>query len=179
MDATGLREKLDGDNVLFVPAGENDRDVACDMIAGLDSDDISIIYISVSKPAMTRKEELADRGIDDDRVFFIDGSKSEDKVRQKNVVYVNPANLTDLSISLMQAVESLNEKRSVVVLLDAIESLGLYNDTQTYQQFIHVMCSKLRQHGVPVLLIGTRDSIDEQMQSLITQFTDDTFDPGG
>lgn len=172
-----LRDAMNDDKVVFLTVEEGDTDTASHVLSEMAGMEDQIVFVTVSKPAMTRKEDLDADGVADDNVFFIDGSKVEDgRVREENVVFVDPANLTDLSISLTQAVEQLTENGPVVLLLDAITALGLYSDEQDFKQFIHVLCNKMRQHGVPVLLIGTDEALDDEMESLVSQFADSTYD---
>lgn len=81
MDAESLHQAMEGNNIMFVPTGETSRDVGASMIEGVSDEGTHIVYISVSKPALTRKQELKERGIDDENIFFIDGSKTDDKKR--------------------------------------------------------------------------------------------------
>lgn len=175
MDTGALSDAMDSGNVVFLSVGEDD--VASDVAGDLASDDRTVIFISVSKPAMTRKKELVAQGVSDENVFFIDGSGSDEgAVRQENVAFVNPANLTELSIALNQAVETMSLQGPVVVMLDALESLGMYSDEQIFRRFIHVLCNKMRAYGAAVVLIGTADSIDPGLRSLLNQFADKTVD---
>lgn len=175
MDVDRLRKAMDGNRIVFL-SGDESIDIGSDALSGLATGDEKVVCISVAKSAVERKEQLEELGVADENVFFIDGSKTDDEVRAENIVFVNPSNLTDLSISLTHAIETLTPQGPVIVMLDTIEALGLYSDEKEFRRFIHAFCNKMRQHEVPVLLIGSGETLDGEMRSLIEQFTDETVE---
>jgi len=176
MDVGRIEGAMKGDRIVFLSADQG-SDIGSDTLSGLATGDETVICISVTKSAMERKQELADLGVADENVFFIDGSTVEDdEVREQNVVFVNPSNLTGLSIALTNAVDTLRQEGPIVVMLDTIEALGLYSDEESFRRFIHAFCTKMRQYGVPVLLLGAGAALDEEMRSLVQQFADVTVE---
>lgn len=178
MDMAKIREELDDDRIMYLRAHEDSTaDLAADVLAGLARQGDRVVFLSTAKPAMTRQEDLREQDITDDNVFFIDGSNiDDDQVRQENMVFVNPKNLTHLSISMNEAVEQLSGDGPVIVVIDALTSLSMYHEEKPLRQFLHTFCAKMRGKEAPAIIISIEDSISERLDASIAQFADRTLD---
>lgn len=171
-----LRKTLQDDRVVFLRAGPDEEDTADDILADLAGSGDRVVFITTSKPAMSRKDELEDAGIADDTVFFIDGSGSEDdQVRAENIVFVNPRNLTQLSISMTEAVDQLGAEGPVYMVLDSLATLLMYHDDKQLKRFLHLFCTKMRAREVSTVLISVEDTVDETVAATAAQFADTTL----
>jgi hypothetical protein len=95
-------------------------------------------------------------------VLFIDmisRTSSGRPERRGNCVFTNaPTNLTDVAMMLSQALIAY-QKRGVVVILDDINSLAIYNPTPTVIKFVRFAIMRSRELGASALLMysSTKD----------------------
>jgi len=79
----------------------------------LSNEDLSGVYVAVDKPYESLTNDLENQNIETSDIFFLDAiskdqgiNKTNNPKDQQNVVFLeSPQNLTDLSISLAEAVK--------------------------------------------------------------------------
>ena len=118
----------------------------------IDKENIPGVYVTLNKPFETMKGIFKKQKIDTDMILFIDavtktaGGKTE---KTDNCLFIgSPDNLSDISISMDQAVRSLPSKEKFV-FFDSLSTLLLYNNTATVAKFIHFLayvCSVPKAH---------------------------------
>lgn len=141
----------------------------------IEDHDLPGVYVTVNKPYGTITNLLEDNDIDTSRIFFIDAISedlNEDPVRKENVMFVDsPQNLTDISIVLTEAVESMPDEEKFV-FFDSMSVLTIYNNTDTVTKFAHYLTGKMRQWNVAGVIISVEDEMNDELISHLTQFCD-------
>jgi KaiC/GvpD/RAD55 family RecA-like ATPase len=134
------------------------------------------IYVTVNKPYTTLREDFRRKGIDMERLFFIDavtkmvGGAS---APSKNFIAIeSPQFLTEMSIAISQAMSAL-PKGDRFLILDSVSSMLIYNSAGTVARFMHFLSGKLREWGVRGVFMAV-DTDVETLLPYITQFVDKT-----
>ena len=137
------------------------------------------VYVTVNKPALTIIENCKKENIDHETIIFIDGvSKiSETNIVRKNkILYLdNPENLTDLGISVNEAITSL-PKNEKFILFDSINTLLVYNDEESVIRFAHFLISRMREWDVKGIIFTLEKSMKTSVFGQISQFCDNVVD---
>lgn len=140
---------------------------------------LSGIYVTVNKPYTTITNLLNEKNIDPSRIFFIDAiSKDRDTEidEQDNVMFVeSPQNLTDISIVLTEAVETMPDTEKFV-FFDSMSILTIYNDNKTVTKFAHYLTGKMRKWNVAGVIISVEDEMNDELISHLTQFCDNVIE---
>lgn len=170
-----LEEK---DIVLVTAPSEKVDEVNKKIIHHINSKDAKAVYLTVAKPYSTITNVLEEEGIDTEDMFFIDcitKTTSDAPERAENCVFLRPQALTDISIALSQAVESLPENGERFLVFDTLSTLMLYNDKDTVGKFAHSIVNKIRDWGIKSVMLTLEDEADEEVTAQITQFCDETI----
>ena len=137
------------------------------------------VYVTVAKPYNTIMNILNKNGIKTDRIFFIDCvtslSTSESLLRAGNCVFCQPQALTNISIALTSAIESLPKDNDKLLILDTLSTLMLYNEAGTVTRFAHVLTGKLRASGVKSVILTLEEETDKKIIAQLGQFCDKTI----
>jgi KaiC/GvpD/RAD55 family RecA-like ATPase len=135
------------------------------------------IYITVNRPYRSIKTLFEDNNINPESMFIIDiitktvGGKEEDI---SNCIFLDsPANLTDLTISLHQAVEMFGDKEKFI-FLDSLSTLLIYNKSSTISKFAHFLTGRMRLWNCYGVIISIERETDSKLISQLTQFCDAT-----
>ena len=135
--------------------------------------------MTVSKPYNTIINILNKSGIKTDRIFFIDCitslSTSSSVMRAGNCVFCQPQALTNISIALTNAIESLPKDNDKLLILDTLSTLMLYNEAGTVTRFAHVLTGKLRAWGVKSIILTLEEETDKKIIAQLGQFCDKTI----
>lgn len=133
------------------------------------------LYVTVNKPYKTIEKLLDERELDSSRIFFIDAitKKERDETRDaNNVVFIeSPQRLTDLSIAIKEAVESMPDKEKFL-FFDSISMLTTYSDSTTVAKFAHYLTTNIREWDIAGVIISVSDTDDDEVVSRLTQFCD-------
>ena len=137
------------------------------------------VYVTVAKPYNTIMNILNKNGIKTERIFFIDCvtslSTSSSVMRAGNCVFCQPQALTNISIALTNAIESLPKDNDKLLILDTLSTLMLYNETGTVTRFAHVLTGKLRASGVKSVILTLEEETDKKIIAQLGQFCDKTI----
>ena len=137
------------------------------------------IYITVNRPYGTLKELLRDRGIDTAKLFFIDAisqTVTQPKLVNHHVIYLpNPQSLTDMSLAMNAAAESIPGKTRFL-FMDSLSTLLIYNETQTVAKFAHFLTVKMRSLNIKGVFIALRQMLDEELIFEVAQYCDKVID---
>jgi len=132
------------------------------------------IYITINRPYQNLIEMFSRKGIDTDKIFFIDaitkvtGGKEVDV---KNCVFLDsPTNLTDIAIAMRQAVNFMEGEKFIFV--DAISTLLIYNNDQSVIKFAHFIIGRIRDWKAEGIIISILKDMDEKLKSQLTEFCD-------
>jgi KaiC/GvpD/RAD55 family RecA-like ATPase len=136
------------------------------------------IYITVNRPYRSIKALFEENNISPESMFIIDiitkavGGKEEDA---SNCIFLDsPANLTDLTIALHQAVELFGDKEKFI-FLDSLSTLLIYNKVSTISKFAHFLTGKIRLWKCYGVIISIERETDVELISQLNQFCDATI----
>lgn len=134
------------------------------------------VYVTVAKPYQTMLNILGKNKIKTDKIFFIDCitpvSAGGGMQRVGNCVFCQPQALTNISISLTTAMQSLPKDSERVLILDTVSTLMLYNETGTVARFVHSLTTKIRQWKVRSVILTLEEETDKKVLSQLSQFVD-------
>lgn len=134
------------------------------------------VYVTVAKPYQTMLNILEKNKIKTDKIFFIDCitpvSAGGGMQRVGNCVFCQPQSLTNISITLTAALQSLPKESERVLVLDTISTLMLYNEAGTVTRFVHSLTGKMRQWGVKSIILTLEEETDKKVLSQLSQFVD-------
>ena len=131
------------------------------------------IYVSLNKEYSALQKRLCGLGIDDSKIFFIDGiSKTTGKtVKANNCTFLSgPQSLTELSLAITAAI---NTGKFDFLFFDSISTLLIYNNVKTTEKFSHYMTSKIRDNNLGSIFISLKkDKETEKLIPILSQFCD-------
>jgi len=138
------------------------------------------IYITVNKPYKSLIKYLEENKINTNNIFFIDAISKmvEDKMKlTEHCLFIpSPSHLTDLGITLTEAINVLKNKERKFVIIDSLSTLLVYNDLETVARFMHFIISKLRVFGLVGILISIEKQIDEKAVNLLIEMCDEIIE---
>lgn len=141
-----------------------------------EKNEMSVIYVSITKPYDAITDILGEKNINTDEIFFIDCmSKAQDSdtaTRAKNCVFIDPRNLTNISIAISEAVENLPEDEEKLVVFDTLSALRVYNEDKPLQQFSQFLTSKMRNWEVKSVILTLEEEMDDEVVARVSQFCD-------
>lgn len=173
-----LQNAIDKDEiVLLLSNSESIEEVKMDMLEDFtEKKKMSVIYVSITKPYDAITDILEQKGIETDEIFFIDCmSKAQEEdvaERAKNCVFIDPRNLTNISIAISEAVESLPEEEKKLVVFDTLSALRVYNEDEPLQQFSQFLTSKMRNWQVKSVILTLEEEMDDEVVARVSQFCD-------
>ncbi len=108
------------------------------------------------------------------KLFIIDAfSKVDQKIPQ--VLHIdNASDLTSIMIAVEKAQKNLTGK--IVILFDAMNMLSIYNKKDTLGKFVHIFCNKTRLEEKTAILFTVKESTDEGVLELLSEFADKAYD---
>lgn len=140
---------------------------------------ISVIYVSITKPYDLITDQLDDRGVESDKIFFIDCmskvKNSGNEVRSENCVFIDPRNLTNISIAISEAVKYLPDEHDKLVVFDTLSALSVYNDDKPLEKFGQFLTSKIRNWGIKSVILTLEEEMNDGAVASISQFCDQTI----
>lgn len=136
-------------------------------------ENLSGLYITVSRPYSALVGNLKSKGINVDKLFFIDlitktaGCAPE---REKNCLFISsPENLTDLGIAIDEAINADSTKK--FLFLDTVSSLLLYNSAGTVKNFEEFITIRMRRGSLKGILISL-DKDEKEIIAFLSHFCD-------
>lgn len=173
-----IKEIEDKNIVLVTVPSEAVEEVNTELLSHINSEEGTTVYMTVAKPYSTITNILEEKDIDTSQMFFIDcitktnGEPSE----AENCVFLRPQALTDISIALSQAVESMPDGGEKYLVMDTLSTLMLYNERDTVGKFAHSIANKIREWGIKSVMLTLEEEADEELTSQIRQFCDSCID---
>lgn len=133
------------------------------------------VYVSLNKPYKTIKTTFQNKKIDTNLIIFIDAitkTTGGNISKTKDCLFIGtPKNLSDISLAMDQAVTSLPSKRKFL-FFDSINTLLLYNESQTIARFIHFLAGKMRMWNVQGIIISLKNKGNEELINELSQYVD-------
>ena len=134
-----------------------------------------IIYICVDKPSTTIRYELKAEGMNVDKMFFIDCATAiatGSSGRIEKAIVVSPKDLTDLSITINEAIQGIKENK--IVFLDSLATLSIYHGLGTMKKFCHFLISNIRLYALKGILLSIEQGTKKELIDTIERFCDKT-----
>lgn len=175
-DIEELADSIDDGEVVFIvaPSGEVDR-LNTGIVRHYTSRDGICIYVNVSKPYNTLEKRLREAGAKTENVFYVDcvtALASVEVSRAANAVFLRPSDLTDISFTIENTIETLPENRERILLVDTLSAFQLYNDEEIVSKFAHRLMTRLHDTSLKSILLAISEETEEQMMSQMQQFAD-------
>ncbi len=141
----------------------------------------SVIFITVNKPYRVVVNNLIDKKIPIENVYFIDCiSKKivQEAESAKNCIFADsPNSLTEIIIILNQLLKRLEAKK-IIIILDSVNTLLLYNEKKPVLQFTHFLVNKTRLVNAGAVFLSLKKDTDQDLLAQMTQFFDKVIDLG-
>jgi len=144
------------------------------------------IYITVNRPFTTLVEIMKKKGIDTDKIFFIDCitkmvptpkgvsllTKKQYEVTENCIFIPSPSRLTEIGLALSEALAGMKEPKSKFLYLDSLSTLLIYNDIETIAKFIHFLTTRVRLFGIVGIIMSIEKKVDERLFSILSEICD-------
>ena len=141
----------------------------------IDKENIPGVYVSLNKPYETMKEIFKKDKIDTRMVIFIDAvtKTTGGKIKKTDeCLFIGaPDNLSDISISMDQAVRAIPSDEKFL-FFDSLSTLLMYNNVGTVAKFIHFLAGKMRVWKVKGIIVSLRKEKDSELIENLMQFCD-------
>ena len=119
-----------------------------------------------SKPFYSSQKEF-EMGCKNKSCLFID-TVSESK--GENVVFINPSNLTGLSIAINQGIQGLG--KNPYIIFDSLSNLAIRNNSEILIKFISFILKKSLDWKSNLILVLPDEKSNEKLISMIKQSAD-------
>lgn len=187
MEKTGLVNKLEEKIkgippksivLLHLPPEIHSIEVTYMLFRSIDSLGYSCIYITADRlgtDLIDRISETFDLSklMENKRLALIDvtGIKSGERL---GIFYVaNPSALTDLNITITQALRSIrHEPEKTWLILDSISTLLVFNATETVLRFLHTLINILRLNEYYGVMFAIKGGLEEPIITTIAHYCD-------
>lgn len=129
------------------------------------------IYVTISKPYKILERVLSDSDINVDNLQFVDciSRTTIDLKRERNALYVtNRGDVSSLGIAITQCIRS--EPNKSFLLIDAIETLLIYNKIEIIAVFIQSLIKKASENGLKMVILTSGK--DTRLLNRISLFFD-------
>lgn len=132
------------------------------------------VYVTLNAPFANVKKKLESEKIDTRMIIFIDAvTKTSQGIERKDncLLIGNPQNLSDISISMDQAVRALPTKKRFV-FFDSLSTLLLYNNPEAVAKFVHFLSGRMRVWKVNGIIISLQSKKDQELIDSLLPFCD-------
>jgi hypothetical protein len=141
------------------------------------------VFVSANKPYSTIEESFRNFGILD-KIIFVDcaSSLAGDYPSGERIVLINnPADLTQLAISLTKSLERLGAKRFLV--FDSLTTLLIYSKVGPLAQFAHSLGLMMKTRKVTCFFLAVDQEATKEMLGFLCTIADEyvhvDIDEGG
>ena len=176
-----IKDKLDGFGAnylsLFIVNPEKFTNTTKELVKVLcDDHSLNGIYLTVNKPYDTLISSFNERGIDVNKLLFIDcvSQKLNPAIELDGKYYFieSPSDLTQLEIYLQKAIADM-PSGEIFIILDSISTLLVYHKKEIVEKFIHLLATKVRRKkDARGILIAVNSKEEGDFIDCISQFCD-------
>lgn len=107
-------------------------------------------------------------------LFIIDCFLGQE-MQIENIIKANgPGELTSIQVAL-ETVEKKHPAEKVVIM-DALNVLGVYNNKQTLGRFLHLFTNKMLLNGNTTIIFTVKEATDEGIISMAKEFSAKSYD---
>ena len=130
------------------------------------------MLVSANKPYLTVKDNLRFSGILDKLIFVDAASKfsGANPCGEKIVLIDNPANLTELTISIMKNIKNLGKKKFLI--FDSLTTLLIYTRLEELTKFAHSLGLMMKTNKVTCLFLVVDQEATKEMLSFLSTIAD-------
>lgn len=139
------------------------------------------VYVTLGRPFKAIEENLKKEKINTKTMIFIDGITLSSSIegqskKEGHCVYIqSPQSLTDLSIAINEAINSLPSKDKFL-LFDSLSTLLIYNKAESVIKFMHFLTSRIKLWGIKGIILSVDSSTSYETISQISMFVDQVLD---
>ncbi len=145
------------------------------IIGELVKENVPGVYVTLNRPHENVKKILKKEKIDLDKIIFIDAVTKTvgGKIKKtKDCLFIgSPSNLSDISISMDQAIMAIPTKDKFL-FFDSLSTLLLYNNVEVVAKFIHFLSGKMRVWQIKGIIISLRREKDKELIEELKEFCD-------
>lgn len=141
-------------SALAISSVEKVQSSVYDIISLFVREDIPGVFMCLNKPHSSVKQNLDERKINTDKIFFIDcitralGEKKEGE----NVLHVqSPADLTGLSIAVTEFLQKIPGSKFMII--DALTTFLIYNQENLVVKFVKSITEQSSKFGVKTVIL--------------------------
>ncbi len=133
------------------------------------------IFVTVNKPYFSIIENLREKEINTDGIYFIDASTQEgDSSEGKNYEKIkSPGDLTEIMLSVGKHVQK-GEYYSLI--FDSVSTLLAYHDEEMVIRFTHSLVNKLRKYNVKGIFLCTKEDMNTSLMKNLNMLADYSVD---
>lgn len=131
------------------------------------------VFVSANKPYLTMEESFRKLGILD-KIIFVDCASrlaGDHPSAERLVLINNPADLTQLAISLTKSIDRLGEKKFLV--FDSLTTLLIYSKLDPLTQFAHSLGLMLKTKRVTCFFLAVDQEATKEMLSFLSTIADE------
>lgn len=170
-------ENLEADSIVLLLPGEKSYDSALlSLLTILTRQNLSIIYVTLNKPASTLARFFQKEKISIENIHFVDCVTSlvqPDVQGNERVLYVNPNNLTGVSIAVNEFMDAL--PRPTAVVFDSLATLLVYNSLPEVQRFSIYLINKIRLSQMRGFLLSVEAEMNPELLRALSKVCDKTI----
>ena len=131
------------------------------------------VFVSANKPYLTIEENFRKFGILD-KIIFVDCASilaGDNPSGERIVLINNPADLTQLALSLTRSIERLGEKRFLV--FDSLTTLLIYSKLGPLTQFTHSLGLMMKTKKVTCFFLAVDQEATKEMLRFLSTIADE------
>jgi hypothetical protein len=143
------------------------------------------VYISVNKPYFALTEIMQGQKIPTENMYFLDCASGlmgkPPQEFEKTYILSGPSNLTELSITLSQLLQSdmlKGKEDRTILFLDSISTFLIYNDPNTVARFLHTIAGRVRTHNIRGIFFSLHEDTVKGAVASTVQFHDKVLNVG-
>jgi hypothetical protein len=130
------------------------------------------VFVSANKPYLTIEESFRKFGILD-KIIFVDCASrlaGDHPSGERLVLINNPADMTQLAISLAKSIERLGEKKFLV--FDSLTTLLIYSKLDPLTQFAHSLGLIMKTKKVTCFFLAVDQEATKEMLKFLSSIAD-------
>lgn len=166
-------EKLNGDETCLIisPAGHVQDSINTVVEFLVKKENIPGAYISLNKPYKRVKYVLLERGVNTNKIFFIDCITASviEPTPEKNVLFVSgPSDLIAIATGVSKFIEGVPSGKFLII--DALGTLLVYNRLDAIARFTDSLTSMARRGNMKIIFVTTGGEDQRLIKKVIPFF---------
>jgi len=164
--------------ILILVDSKNYQRINIELVKNLLKKNYVGVYVTLNKPFDVLFNSFKNNKIDPEMLIFIDAvtlmTNYKHKKHEHCLFLENPSDLSDISMAMNEAINSLTHKKKFI-LIDSLNTLLLYSKPDVVVRFLHFVIGKMRDWNVKGIIISLKEDTDQRLLSEISQFCDSTI----